>query len=271
MNLINDYVEGWRYYNHALIPTCSPDKQPNFNSINNNIWFCDRKPLFIRWTDNFDCKFETNFWYVIKDEPFDINELTSHYRNQIKKGVKNFDFKKINPQEYSNDIIKVQERAFRAYGKESNEIVDKNIYDNCEYFGVFNKETSELCGYTTIYKTGKCIHFNQMVTNPIFEKNGISEALVYGLLQHFDEDLRNDMYINDGTRNILHNTNFQNYLIKKFHFRKAYCKLNIRYSPVIKVFVYLLYPFRKIIRNNKIKATLLMQEIVNIDKKLFSK
>lgn len=271
MNLINEYVDGWRYYNHALIPTCPPDKNPNFNVINRNIWFSNKKPFFIRWTDNFDYRDETNFWYVIKDKPFDINELNSHYRNQIKKGINNFEFRKIDPYYYKESLNTILKKAFETYRKDNNNTLDNNIYDGCEYFGVFYKETNELCGYTTIYITEKCIHFNQMKTNPVFEKLGISEALVYGLLEYYKKELVEGMYINDGTRNILHNTNFQEYLIKKFHFRKAYCRLNIIYSPFIRPFVYLLYPFRKLINNDKIKATLFMQEIINKDKKLFSK
>ena len=30
-------------------------------------------PLLIRWTTNFDCEEKTEWWYCIKDTPFDIN------------------------------------------------------------------------------------------------------------------------------------------------------------------------------------------------------
>lgn len=266
MNLINDYIEGWRYYNHALIPTCAPDEKPLIESLNSNIWFHGKKPLFARWTYDFDCKKETNFWYLIKDTPFDINELTSHYRNQIKKGFKYFDFKKIDPKEYEDSLIEVQKEAFKGYEKSAIIKYDDRSYDDCDYFGVFYKDTNELCGYIITYVKNRCIQFDQMRTDPNYEKLGISEAMVYGLLEYYKNDLKNGMYINDGTRSVLHETKFQDYLIKKYHFRKAYCKLNIKYNPIFKIAVYLLYPFRRIIRNNKIKAILLMQEISISDK-----
>jgi len=58
---------------------------------------------------------------------------------------------------------------------------------------------------------------------------------------------RNFLYVNDGSRSLSHNTNIQNYLIEKFHFRKAYCKLNILYRKDIEFLVNLLFPIRKII------------------------
>ena len=41
---------------------------------------------------------------------------------------------------------------------------------------------------------------------------------------------------------------FQSFLIKKFKFRKAYCKLNIVYSNKIKYIIKVLYPFKNIFR-----------------------
>jgi hypothetical protein len=54
------------------------------------------------------------------------------------------------------------------------------------------------------------------------------------------------LYVNDGARSISHDTNIQNFLIDKFHFRKAYCKLNIIYRWDIGLIITILYPFRKI-------------------------
>lgn len=50
----------------------------------------DGNPYFARWTDNFDCGYETEWWYCIKDEPFDISKINSKKRYEINKGKKNF-------------------------------------------------------------------------------------------------------------------------------------------------------------------------------------
>ena len=30
-------IEGWRYYNHAAIPTCAPDETPDISPIENGL------------------------------------------------------------------------------------------------------------------------------------------------------------------------------------------------------------------------------------------
>ena len=66
-------------------------------------------------------------------------------------------------------------------------------------------------------------------------------------MREFNSALSKDCYICDGARSINHETAFQDYLEKYFGFRKAYCKLNVTYSPKFKCIVNLLYPFRKLL------------------------
>lgn len=71
----------------------------------------------------------------------------------------------------------------------------------------------------------------------------MNAALVKGILEDFREALCNGFYLVDGERNINHQTGFQEYLIKYFGFRKAYCKLNIAYRPWVGLFIKIMYPF----------------------------
>ena len=80
-------INGWEYYNHAAVPTVAPHEEPNLQPVeDNSIWKIDGgMPLLARWTTDFDCGSETNWWYVIKDTPFDINALKSKRRYEIKR------------------------------------------------------------------------------------------------------------------------------------------------------------------------------------------
>ena len=74
-------------------------------------------------------------------------------------------------------------------------------------------------------------------------------------------------YVNDGARSIAHDTNIQEFLIKKFKFRKAYCKLNVIYRWDVGIAVKILYPFKSSIDkfNNKVfnkLSVLLRQEYI---------
>ena len=269
MNSTKNRIDGWRYYNHAAIPSIPEYKNPDLSPIEDGrIWSIDnKKPLLVRWTTDFDSDVETNFWYVIKDKPFDIDSLSSHYRNQIKKGVKNFEVKEIDQFKYGKELIEIQQSAFSVYSNHIHTKIEEKPFSCGKYFGSFYKETGQLCGYIITFENEKEINFNSMRTIPKYEKQGISEALIYGMLCYYSNDLLNGKYITDGARNINHKTNFQNYLEKKFGFRKAYCKLHVKYHHVMYIAVKLLYPFRKIIKNQRISGILTMEEIVRKEAK----
>ncbi len=45
-------VQGWRYYNHAAIPTSAPHEEPNLNPLRDEtIWHMKEKPLLARALD----------------------------------------------------------------------------------------------------------------------------------------------------------------------------------------------------------------------------
>lgn len=249
-------TEKWRYYNHAAIPTVAPNKTPDCTLIENgNVWEMEGAPLLARWTTDFDCGFETNWWYVIKDEPFDIDALKAKRRYEINKGIKNFDVKIINPCEYKEELFRVRVAAFSAYPEKYRPTVDKDGFINgienwakFTVFGAFFRETNELTGYALLIKENESfLNFSVLKTNPAFEKYSVNAALVQKMLDNYTEFLSCGGIICDGARSISHETNFQNYLEKYFGFRKAYCHLHIRYNPKIKWLIEPLFLLRKVL------------------------
>lgn len=281
-------INGWKYYNHAAVSTVAPHEIPDLTPIKDKtIWKIDgKKPLLARWTTEYDCPEETNWWYVVKDSIFDILKIKSKRRSEINKGIRRFDVFLINPNEYAEELYRVQVQAFAAYPAKYRPTVNKHDFiesvnqtwtkENVCVYGAFYKESGELCGYSLLQKNGECWTFNVQKTNPQYEKHGINAALVNKIVCDFNEKVGKGevSYICDGERNILHETAFQSYLIKYFEFRKAFCKLNIKYNPKIGWVVKILYPFRKIIKMfknvkfvHKLLAVFTMEEIVRSQKK----
>lgn len=261
----------WRYYNHALIPTTAPHEKvqvPNRNLFKNE-W--GGVALLARWTENFDCGYETKWWYVIKDTQMDLTKLKKKRRYEINKGNRNFDVKIINPVEYGESIYYVTKKAYEAYPKKYKPYIEKNEFINGlinwkehEVYAAFFKETNELCGYAWIEVYENYIDFCCLKTNPEFEKYAINAAIVYAIVSKYNSKLSQKFYISDGERAILHETNFQNYLEKYFEFRKAYCNLKIKYRFPINIIIKVIYPFRKLIKGNtsfssKVHAILRME------------
>lgn len=246
----------WTYYNHAAIPTTAPNEIPDLEPINNgDVWKMSGTPLLVRWITDWDFGYETNWWYVIKDEPFDIKALKSKRRYEVNKGNKNFEVKIINPDEYREELYRVQVAAFSAYPKKYRPSVDKEGFINgietwkeYDVFGAFFKETNEFAGYALLKRyTDYFLDFAVLKTMPSMERYAINAALVHGVVNHYEEFLRDGGIICDGSRSVNHETHFQDYLEKYFGFRKAYCHLHIQYNPKIKWLIRLLFPLRNVL------------------------
>lgn len=252
-------IDGWKYYNHAAIPTTAPHEEVNMIPIDNgNIWKMGGIPLLARWTTDFDCGYETNWWYVIKDTPFDINAIKSNYRYKINKGSKYFNIRVIDPLKYINDLYEVFVAAYESWPSkyrplfsrdDAHELALKLSADSSMVcYGAFHRETEELCGFMQVPTYENYVELQVQRVKPEYEKLQINAALVYGLIEDNNEKLeQGGFYILDGARSINHETAFQDYLEKYFGFRKAYCNLHITYNPKIELVMKLLFPMRRIL------------------------
>lgn len=249
--------EGWMYYNHAAVPTTAPHELPNMNPIKDgSIWHIGGgTPLLARWTTDFDCGHETNWWYEIKDTPFDIMSLKAKRRYGITKGEKHFEIRRIDSELFFDELYDIRLTCLNSYPDEYRPAINHESWEkeirrfSSDYvvYGAFFRESGKLCGYANIQENGKYANLVEVKALPEYEKYQINAAIVYQILNDYADFLK-DGYICDGARNINHETAYQDYLEKYFGFRKAYCKLNIAYNPKIGWAVKLLFPFRGILK-----------------------
>lgn len=273
-------IHDWRYYNHAVVPTTPPHEDPDITPVlDGSVWkSVGGRPLLARWTTDFDCGYETQWWHCIKDTPLDVMSLSSKKRYEITKGTKNFEVKQIDPSEYKEQLYKITVDAYSAWSKSYRPTVDRADFlkkiDAWQapvvVLGAFSKNTGELCGYCFLKEGSTFVEFNVMRTKPSCEKLGVNAAMVVGVCVYYSGRLStgDGFYINDGARNVLHKTAFQDYLEKGFGFRKAYCRLHMSYRKPFGLLVNMLMPFRKLLFKldhvgpvSKINGILRMEEI----------
>ena len=277
-------VDGWYFYNHAILPEARPTETVDTSILNDkSVWkkenWGGRTPLLARWTSDFDCKEDTGFWYTICDSQFDIKALKAKRRNVITNGLKYFDVKTVDPRNHVDELFHVHCKAFESYGKKPRpyETFKSEVEAGAEvdrwYVGIF-KETGRIEAYARVYFCSECVCLNVLKANPEYEHYQSNAAIVYSIVTDSAGNIASGGYINDGMRNVSHVTNFQSYLIKYFGFRKAFCRLNIRYNPKIGWIVRLVYPFRKLLMkfgSNKIihmvNGVLLMEELARNSQK----
>lgn len=266
-------MSSWICYQHVMIPTCAPHEEPDLSPVQDGTIFRENKTaLLARWTTNFDCGYETDFWYVVKDTPFAISALKAKRRYEITKGVSNFDVHLIKPVDYAEALVDVMVDAYTAYPPSYRPRNDRNgwmreIFNWGEHvYGAFNRESGELCGFALIAVCESYALLAMLKSRPQSERLHVNAAIIDAVMNDFHEKLKSGYYICNGTRNVSHESNFDEYLSKYFGFRRAYCWLHIMYRWPINWIVGALYPLRNFIRgdgrlSHKVKAVLRMEEM----------
>lgn len=276
MNSLN--CNQWKYYNHAAIPSTAPHEEVDNRPIeDNSIWEMKGSPIFARWTTNFDCGYETSWWWVIKETPYIYDDLSSKTRKHIKQALKKCIVKKINFNDEIDALWKVYVAAYKKYRLADNKLDQEQFYANADNmskldcWAAYDSESNEMIGWMT------CDVFEEyvsMVTAKYDADNlnkRASDAIHNAVCDYYLNKL-GKKYISAGERSINHITQSQEYKISTFKFRKAYCTLNIKYKRWLKIAVKLLYPFRRIIegRNfsflHKISTVLKMEELIRANK-----
>lgn len=272
-------IAGWHYYNHAMIPDCRPDGAVDTTMIQSGeIWKkAPKGALLARWTTDFDCGYDTGWYYIIREAPFDPEELDRKSRKHIRQALRKTYVKKVDPREYAEQLYAVDLEVCKTY---QNYTMTRTIEDlrNCtddriDYWAAFCAEDDRLIGFLQCQRTDT--HVETLVGKyaPQDLKLRASDALRYTILEYYLNE-KGYRYCCSGSRNISHQTNTQEYLCHTFGYKKAYCKLHIRYRPVVGIAVKVLYPFRWLLRKldsigliHKINGVLLMEEIARKQRK----
>lgn len=130
-----------------------------------------------------------------------------------------------------------------------------------EYWVALEKETGKMIAYCDITTNGAGANMNVMKGNPEYLNKHYP---FYGLLfvmNNYYLGERGLKYLSDGFRSVTGHSNIQPFLENKFLFRKAYCRINVTYKPMIGAAVALLYPFRKLIPSLKVRNFLNLEAI----------
>ena len=266
----------WKKYHGALIPNVAPNVEINLTKEESKELLKKTNAYFLRYISEWDTKNNSEFWFVIKDGKEDLDFYKSKIRNQIKKGLKNCIVKKVSNEEIAQKGYEVYKKAFDNYNttlslSSQNKFYEDTINNhNYDFFAVYSKKEDntidKMIAYSSNLIENNSCNYKTIKFDPDYLNLYPSYALIYEMNLYYLNQLSLD-FVNDGARSISHDTNIQDYLIYKFNFRKAFCRLNIDYRKDIALIVKILFPFRNIIKNinskmtNKISALLLQEEI----------
>ncbi|MDR0970574.1 MAG: hypothetical protein LBM67_08585 [Lentimicrobiaceae bacterium] len=227
----------------------------------------NRGGLFVRNIYNFDNTENKNFWYVIKDHFGGLDELSSRTRTKVRKALKTYDIRKINKEEMLQNGFSVFVAAAKKYKRKTRTLSEKQFYDlinqskNTDFWMCFEKTTQNPVALAINSLIDNTCAYSILKTDPNYLGSTYPN---YGLLFEMNRyylDEQKMKYVNDGSRTITERSQIQQFLEKRFHFRKAYCNLTIHYATWMKPIVRVLYPCRKFIPLQNVRDLLNMESM----------
>lgn len=251
-------MDNWKVWQNCLLHTSPPHyDRRGIHDVYVREEIQAHKAWFARYTTDWDCGYRTEWWYCIKDTPINPDTLTAKTRYRIKKGLKNIEVRLLSKTEmlsWHEQIKKCFLESFEDYpvkyrprNPNAESFVRWLIKDESldVWIGV-SAETNELCGFATCKRHDDYIYMVNVKVPTRCLKTEINAALGYRIVEYY---LNNGeyKYICDGERNIRHETQYQDFLVRVLGFRYAYCKLRVIYSLKMKWIIQLLFPIRKLL------------------------
>ena len=264
-------IKGYEFTksNKMLFPTFSPNTKVNLDRKDILKALKSYNCYLARFVSEFDNPKFSKFWYVIKDTYIPLENFSSNTRNQIRKGLKFCETKKVSFETYKKECYEVYRKSILHYNSIP---VSKEKFERIhvpeesrEYWIVYEKETQIPIAYSCNLIQEKTCNYTFIKYDPDYLSLYPSYALHYEMDRYYLED-RKMKFVNMGAKTLYHETSVQDFVIKKFKYRRAYCKLNIIYRPIVGIGVKILFPFRKIVykmKVSKLNALLKQHEAAN--------
>lgn len=263
-------MKNWRKYNKALISNQPPHVEIDISDIGQKVH--KGRVYFARWVTDFDSSKKTEFWYIINDTVMELDDYSKNTRSKIRRGLKHCDVRLVSRQEIIDNAYDSYYAAFMKY-KTHLKCKDKTTFirelydlsDEWDFWGIYHKGI--LIGYSQNRVFSDCCDYSIIKFHPNFLKFYPSFALFYTMNKYYLNTKKLN-YVNDGARSISHDTNIQDFLISKFKFRKAYCRMHICYHNRVNLLIKLIFPIRFILLKlnfgifRKLNILILQEEIL---------
>lgn len=247
-------VEGvdWYEYQGFMMPAYLPHAVPPITKDLARKVLKVSKRLFARWDSDFDI-LSGSWWHIIHKGPWSLDMCSRNTRSKIKRGRKHFTSRIAITEEIASQGHHVCMLAQERYGSKSfvppkqvfeqKVILSRKYCDNYEFFGVFDGD--RLVGFSENYIQDNAVFLEEIWYEPAALSKYSSYVLIDSILNYYLNE-KKYRYVSDGARNLYHKTNVHDFLVEKFGFSKCYSKLNVQYSSLFGVCVFLAYPCRKL-------------------------
>ncbi|MBZ9538059.1 hypothetical protein KGQ90_03755 [Modicisalibacter tunisiensis] len=244
----------WYAYRGFMMPAYLPHVMPTIRAASARRMLKQAKLPFARWTEGFSDELESQWWYVIREGPYALEQCSANTRSKIRRGLKRLECRRVSAEEIRQQGYRVCERAISRYTGTA-PLIDHAAFirrvdaaerypESVEYFGVFNGKY--MVGYSENHIQSGAVFWENIWYDPLYLRDYSSYAMTHCMLEYYLEE-RAMKYVSDGCRSIYHKTNVQYFFIDNFHFAYRFSRLEIMYSPLFHWMVSCAYPFRYVV------------------------
>ncbi len=193
----------WVQWNRVLLPNKQPHEDIDVSELDNkDIWRegnVGYRALVARWTSDFDSEQETNWWYCLKDSPFDLNTLKAKYRYEITKSQRNFDVRPFDPEKCIDEFFFVTKAAAEGYPEKYRPQItleyvrDYAKWKDVRFLGAFllkdneSEYSGKLCGYIVLKEVKECVSLVALKVIPALQKKGVNAALMMEVFNMYND------------------------------------------------------------------------------------
>ena len=246
----------WTVYQKMVVPVGTVDADYSLNNSEaESLLKYFKGAVLVRSTSGF-VDVPDKWYCVLNDKFVSIDEMNHEKRRKIKRGLNECFVQKIDTRQMKNEGWHVYSQAFRRYKNtrlEMNEtqflkdIVHQGFEDIIDYWGVFEKKSGRLVGYSQIFLYGKTeANCGDSRFHPDFLRLYSSYALFYERSKYYLNE-GSFVFVNNGFRSILHETTVQDLLVRQFNYRHQPVGIKLYYRPWFKAGMALIHPLHSLV------------------------
>jgi hypothetical protein len=234
----------WRKYKAALLPLALPHVSPRLNPGEIRRLLKESKCALAMWTHEFDSG-DSEWWWIIAQRPYTLDTLSKKTRYGIRHGLKHCRVRMLSGSavaEIGYDCYRsamLRHTQSKPLGEREFKSKMVGFVNEIEHvWGVFVED--KLAGFATYLARGRVVSMIDAMFDPAYFRLGSSYALIHTTTDHYLNREDND-YVSPGMRSISHETGFQDFLTTTFGYRRAYCRLEVAYTPTARLLSRLVY------------------------------
>ena len=199
-----------------------------------------RSALLVSSTSGLEMPRVKTSWYAVICRRWkEPGELSANTRSKLSRGLRNNEVRKVDARFIAEHGHETHAAACARYGLDPKAedrfkksiLVAGDFADVIDFWAVFHQDV--LVGYAQVHLFERIeAYYTGVAFHPEFFKFYTSYALIHKMNEYY---LRQNSfaYANDGFRSIAHPTEFQDFLVDKFGFERAFMRLSLHYKNYV--------------------------------------